>query len=104
MRNLCYTQSFPLEFDEFKPIIAWWENRRTTDSAWYVRAKEVREGSFTLDFRNPSRSSSIGEEISGVKNKLGTPLKAALEQVEALHQELEELSNNSLELSRSTPL
>jgi type I restriction enzyme M protein len=56
-----YTKTKPLVFDEFVPLLAWWEKRSVTPRSWQVRAEDalVYDGngalmSVNLDVENPS--------------------------------------------------
>jgi type I restriction enzyme M protein len=48
-----YTKTLPMQFDEFKPCIAWWKKRKESDQAWTVPAKELLEANCNLDRKNP---------------------------------------------------
>jgi type I restriction enzyme M protein len=49
-----YTKTQPLQFEEFKGCIAWWNKRRENDQAWKVPAKELLEANCNLDRKNPN--------------------------------------------------
>ena len=53
-----YTKTKPLRFEEFADCEAWWggtaRRGRVEDAhAWKVSAKEIAEGGYNLDLRNP---------------------------------------------------
>jgi len=48
-----YSKTKPIQFDEFKPLIKWWNNRKTSDVAWKVKAKDLIN--WDLDIKNPNR-------------------------------------------------
>jgi type I restriction enzyme M protein len=48
-----YTKTHPLQFDEFKTCMAWWDKREETDQAWKVSAKELLDAGCNLDRKNP---------------------------------------------------
>lgn len=55
-----YTKTQPMRFEEFEPVIAWWENRKKNEHAWKVSASDVikhdEDGdlvSVNLDIKNP---------------------------------------------------
>ena len=54
-----YTKTAPLQFDEFKPLIDWWNKREDNDRAWRVPADEIRAASFNLDRKNPNAKQDI---------------------------------------------
>lgn len=49
-----YTKTQPIQFDEFKPILLWWKNRKKNDQAWKVPVKSIVENGFNLDIKNPN--------------------------------------------------
>lgn len=49
-----YTKTSPIEFKEFEPCLAWWNNRKQGPRAWKVSAKDVLDSENTnLDLKNP---------------------------------------------------
>ena len=48
-----YTKTQPLQYDEFKPCLAWWGKREENDQAWTVPAKELLHSNCNLDRKNP---------------------------------------------------
>lgn len=52
-----YSKTKPIQFDEFKPIIEWWNNRTESDLAWKVNIKDLKN--FDLDLKNQN----IVEEV-----------------------------------------
>jgi len=60
-----YSKTKPIEFNEFKPLIDWWNNREENDLCWKVTKKDLKEG-FDLDIKNPS-SVSETESLSGTE-------------------------------------
>ncbi len=53
-----YSKTKPIRFDEFAPLIAWWNKRQENDVAWRVKVKDLKTG-LDLDVKNPN---SIVEE------------------------------------------
>ena len=56
-----YTKTKPLQYEEFSTCLAWWNDRRETDRAWKVKARDVlkydesgRLVSVNLDIKNPT--------------------------------------------------
>lgn len=47
-----YTKTQPLQFDEFKPCMAWWGKRKENDRAWKVPVADLLEGC-NFDRKNP---------------------------------------------------
>jgi type I restriction enzyme M protein len=49
-----YTKTQPLQYEDFKPCLAWWKKREENDRAWKVPAKELLASSCNLDRKNPN--------------------------------------------------
>ena len=47
-----YSKTKPIKFDEFKPIIDWWNNRIENDLAWKVNINDLK--AWDLDIKNPT--------------------------------------------------
>src|SRR5205814_1432684 len=56
-----YTKTRALEFDEFAPLIEWWNQRTETETAWRVPVSAVRDRGWNLDFRNPNRPAGLAD-------------------------------------------
>ena len=50
-----YSKTKPIRFDEFAPMITWWDKRQENEVAWRVRVEDLKEG-FDLDVKNPHQS------------------------------------------------
>lgn len=55
MKNPCYTKSKPLQYEEFKPLMDWWNNRAEGDHSWKVTYEEVLSNNCDLDIKNPNK-------------------------------------------------
>lgn len=49
-----YSKTKVIQFDEFAPLIKWWNNRKETEVAWRVKVGDLKKG-FDLDVKNPHR-------------------------------------------------
>jgi type I restriction enzyme M protein len=50
----CYTpKTQPLQFEEFKPCLEWWNSREENGRAWKVPAAELFANGCNLDRKNP---------------------------------------------------
>jgi type I restriction enzyme M protein len=49
-----YTKTQPLAFEEFTPLLEWWNHREAGPNAWAVPAAEIAESGYNLDIRNPN--------------------------------------------------
>ena len=54
-----YTKTAPIQFEEFAPCIAWWNNRQENERAWRVPASELLAAGCNLDRKNPSAKEDI---------------------------------------------
>ncbi|MGB9408376.1 MAG: hypothetical protein WCA89_12620, partial [Terracidiphilus sp.] len=77
-----YTKTFPLLYDEFGPVLKWWNHREANDHAWRVRKEDVlvcAQGNATtlvnLDIRNPN-------SLEQLEQRSPAELVAALEEKE----------------------
>jgi type I restriction enzyme M protein len=48
-----YTKTAPIQFEEFAPLIAWWNQREENERAWKVPAAELLANGCNLDRKNP---------------------------------------------------
>jgi type I restriction enzyme M protein len=54
-----YTKTAPIQFDEFKDCIAWWNKREENERAWKIPAEKIAAANFNLDQKNPSAKEGI---------------------------------------------
>jgi type I restriction enzyme M protein len=54
-----YTKTQPLQFEEFKPLIDWWNHRGENERAWKVPAAELLANNCNLDRKNPRAKQDI---------------------------------------------
>ena len=66
LKNPCYTKSKPLRYEEFQPLLEWWNNREENEYAWKVPVQMVMDNDYNLNSKNPL---SLDEE------KLSSPKK-----------------------------
>jgi type I restriction enzyme M protein len=50
-----YSKTKAIQFDEFAPLIEWWDKREESAVAWKVKVEDLKRG-FDLDVRNPHRA------------------------------------------------
>jgi type I restriction enzyme M protein len=43
-----YTKSAPIQFEEFAPLMAWWNKREENNFAWNVSVSELLANGFNL--------------------------------------------------------
>ena len=49
-----YTKTKPLRFTEFRPVLAWWNNREENEHAWRVSVADIAANDYNLDVKNPN--------------------------------------------------
>jgi type I restriction-modification system DNA methylase subunit/superfamily II DNA or RNA helicase len=49
-----YSKTKAIQFDEFTPMIEWWDNREENEVAWKIKVSDLKKG-FDLDVKNPHR-------------------------------------------------
>ena len=47
-----YSKTKPIRFEEFTPLIEWWNNRKETEVAWKVKVEDLKD--WDLDIKNPN--------------------------------------------------
>ena len=72
-----YSKTKAIQFEEFAPLIEWWDKREENEVAWKVKVEDLKRG-FDLDVKNPN--SSIEEREPSVSECL-TEFKKSLERV-----------------------
>ncbi|WP_159637955.1 class I SAM-dependent DNA methyltransferase [Sphingobacterium composti Ten et al. 2007 non Yoo et al. 2007] len=83
-----YSKTKPIQFEEFEPLIQWWNNRKENDQAWKVNVKDLKD--WDLDIKNPN--SNI-EEISLTTDEVIKKLSASFTKSQSVIDELENLLN-----------
>lgn len=46
-----YSKTKPIQFEEFEPLIQWWNKREENEQAWKVNVKDLKD--WDLDIKNP---------------------------------------------------
>jgi type I restriction enzyme M protein len=54
-----YTKTAPIQFDEFAPLVHWWNKREENERAWRVPAAELLANGCNLDRKNPRAKEDI---------------------------------------------
>jgi type I restriction enzyme M protein len=90
-----YTKTRPVQFDEFLPLLEWWNNRQENERAWKVPAADLLKYdangnllSVNLDVKNPSRAADL-EHLPPVE--LARNIAAKERQIAGLMAEIERL-------------
>jgi type I restriction enzyme M protein len=51
-----YTKTKPMNFEEFSPVLDWWDSREDNEHAWKVSADDMAENNYNLDIKNPNKA------------------------------------------------
>jgi type I restriction enzyme M protein len=62
-----YSKTKAIQYNEFAPMIEWWDKREENDVAWRIMVEDLKEG-FDLDVRNPNRQDD--EELRSSRDLL----------------------------------
>ena len=54
-----YTKTAPIQFEDFAPLVAWWDKREENERAWRVPAAELLAAGCNLDRKNPRAKEDI---------------------------------------------
>ena len=70
-----YSKTKAIQFDEFAPLIKWWDKREESEVAWKVKVGDLKRG-FDLDVKNPHRAEeeaemSAAQLITALESSLG---------------------------------
>lgn len=57
-----YSKTKPIRFEEFEPLMAWWNDRTESDVAWRVDVKDLKN--WDLDIKNPTKVEEVIEYSS----------------------------------------
>ena len=79
-----YSKTKAIQFDEFAPLMEWWDKREESDVAWKVKVGDLKRG-LDLDVKNPHRKE---EEKDLSTSEVLSRLNAS---VQATHKLLAEL-------------
>jgi type I restriction enzyme M protein len=71
-----YSKTKTIQFNEFAPLIEWWNKREENEFAWKINVQDLKKG-FDLDVKNPNREKD--EKVlssTEVLNRLNTSIDA----------------------------
>lgn len=54
-----YTKTAPIQFEDFAPLVEWWNKREENERAWKVPAAELLANGCNLDRKNPRAKEDI---------------------------------------------
>ena len=82
-----YSKTKAIQFDEFAPLMKWWNKRKESEVAWKVKVKDLKRG-FDLDVKNPHRAE---EEASLGTSEIIEKLIGSLDRSRELMTQLKEV-------------
>lgn len=73
-RAKSYSKTKAIQFDEFAPLVEWWDKREESEVAWKVKVEDLKKG-FDLDVKNPNstveeRAMSVGDCLKEFRKSL----------------------------------
>ena len=84
-----YSKNKPIRFDEFQPIIDWWNDRKETDLAWKVKIEDLQ--GWDLDIKNPNSEVAKRKTVS-----IAEIFKTLQEQQKSINSTITELKEELL--------
>lgn len=78
-----YSKTKPIQFEEFKPLIDWWNNRKESEVAWKVKVEDLKD--WDLDIKNPNTKV---EEINYTTSEAISAFQKSLNNVNELFQQI----------------
>lgn len=81
-----YSKTKPIQFEEFQPIINWWNDKKESEISWKVKVEDLKN--WNLDIKNPINKAedelkSTSEIIRGLKTSFNNSI-SILEELENL--------------------
>jgi type I restriction enzyme M protein len=65
-----YSKTKAIQFEEFAPLMEWWDNREESDVAWKVKVEDLKRG-FDLDVKNPNTTVEENDHtVEGLLQKM----------------------------------
>jgi type I restriction enzyme M protein len=66
-----------VKFEDFEPVLAWWEHRNQNENAWSVPLSEIIKNNYNLDRKNPNLAElrDLREPEEVIKSFIETELK-----------------------------
>ncbi|MFN6378309.1 MAG: N-6 DNA methylase [Flavobacteriales bacterium] len=81
-----YSKTKPIQFEEFQPIIDWWDNRIENNNCWKVNVSELNN--WDLDIKNANKPT---EEIAMTTIEAISTLKKSIDKSKSIINDLEML-------------
>lgn len=81
-----YSKTKSIQFEEFQPLIEWWEHRVENEVAWKVNVEDLKD--WDLDIKNPTTQKN---EINYSTQEVLSSLKSSIDKSKSIISELESL-------------
>ena len=98
LKNPCYTKSKPLRYEEFRPLIEWWNNRVENEHSWKVTVEDAIKNNYNLDIKNPNKA-RVEEyrDPEEIMNSIDEKEKRILDLIQEMKAQLSKGWNNAEE-------
>jgi hypothetical protein len=70
LKSPSYSQTDPLQFDEFSPLLNWWNLRTENSHAWRVEVAQLEKEGWNLDQKNPRSENETLLDLSATGKSL----------------------------------
>ena len=84
-----YSKQKPIKFEEFAPIVEWWNNREENENAYKISIEDLKD--FDLDVKNPNKSI---EKTTFNVPEIVNNLKSKTKEITSLINDFQHSSNN----------
>jgi type I restriction enzyme M protein len=85
LRSPSYSKSSPLIFEEFEPLLEWWNHKKENDHAWKVSVTTLASEDWNLDQKNPCIADRDIIEPGQLGKLIRKQVSKAQELAESLH-------------------
>ena len=93
MRDPKYTLTSPISYDEFLPVIEWYQNKDSSDAAWFVPQSEIEDRKYSFDFRNPIKRQRSYVSIASLSNDIQIHVAKVSSKVLELQKQVARIDN-----------
>jgi type I restriction enzyme M protein len=101
LKGKSYSATDGLRFEEFGPVLEWWNNRRETDQAWPITVADIRESGYDLAQMHPKHAKielASPAEIIGTVRRIKDESETILRDLEGTLSSLENLKTRAVAL------
>lgn len=81
-----YSKTKPIQFEEFNPLMEWWNNREENEQAWKVKVEDLKD--WDLDIKNPTLEE---EEKTFTSEELLSSLSNSFKKSNLIINQIEEM-------------